>query len=46
MTVRIKRKDKEMRNDYEREHLRMGKVGKEAPFDKRREVGTILLDIR
>lgn len=29
-----------------REHLRMGKVGKEAPFDKRREVGTILLNIR
>ena len=46
MTVRIKRKGEEMRNDYEREHLRMGKVGKEAPFDKRREAETILLDIR
>ena len=28
-----------------REHARMGKGGKEAPFDKRREVETILLDI-
>lgn len=32
MTVRVKRKDEEMRNDYEREHLRMGEVGKEAPL--------------